>query len=215
MCAVYMFGGLIAALIIFAPKPDVSSYQAIPNLPLLKESTVFSSEGSMVRIFNADGEFTCTGFVVGKNYVVTAGHCISEDNILSTEYVTIENLSTGEQVIAKPAGINSRMDWGLIYGDFSRMPAAKVAYNTHYLPSTVIACGYPQGTRTMHCESLSPKGNSYFAVRANGALFPGMSGGPVFSPSGVVVGINSAVTQNGSLYAPTIGLFACFGIADF
>lgn len=156
---------------------------------------------------------------MGKNYVVTAGHClVDEEYQLKKDPVFIENPTTGLKVEATPAGINTRMDWGLIHGDFSGMPAAPVAYDNLITEKLMPACGFPQGSQTLHCEGLAPIVNDVFEIKCHGVLFPGMSGGPVFDHRGYVVGINTASyeagEQGGAKYSPTIGIFASFGIAN-
>ncbi len=200
------------------PGPGISSIQIVPGLKPLVPSTVYQYERSVVRL-SVNGQFMCTGVVIGNNYVLTASHCVVDENgVMKDERVTVESDDGRVMVIGRTAGVNTRMDWAIIQGNFERIPGAHVISRDLEVPPMVLACGYPQGSHYIYCETLKPITNDAFLIKCGGVLQPGMSGGPVFDDKGNVVGLNIRVyyqeDHSGSGYSPTIGILANFGIAD-
>jgi S1-C subfamily serine protease len=220
LTVVWMLLGLVYVAAMLTPPRMVSTLQVERGLPPLTPSVTYNSERSIVRIY-LDGQFTCTGIVIGSNYVITAGHCITndDDNTMTKGRITVQNDDLSVKVQARAVGINTRLDWGLIQGDFSKIPGAHLVSRALEIPPKVVACGYPMASHYIDCEVLTPVVNDGFLVKcAGGMVLPGMSGGPVFDKDGNVIGLNvqayMATENGGAGYSPTLGILSSFGIGD-
>ena len=212
---------ILSNLILTLPGPSVSSLQVEKNLPKLQPSAEYKNQRSIIRLYDASGQFFCTGVVIGANYALTASHClVDEEGVMRKEHVHVLNDDKSISVDAKPAGVNLRMDWGLLHGDFSKIPGSLVFEVGFEASPGVIACGYPHGANAITCQVLVPYMNDGFFIKCQpgGMLFPGMSGGPVFDKEGHLVGLNiaayPAAQRGGVAYSPVTSILACFGIAD-
>lgn len=169
----------------------------------------------LIKLYDEEGNFFCTGFVIDNNYAATAGHCILNRGGLENKQITIKNhLDKDTGIVAQPAGANVRMDWGIIRGDFSKFNNFLIV-DGPVLPITdaVYSCGFPMGRKKAFCNALLIGGTSGFAFLASGLLYPGMSGGPVIYPKrGTVIAINSFAGNNSVGVYPLIGYLAYFGI---
>jgi S1-C subfamily serine protease len=212
---VFMVVGLATCATTLIPYKGVSSIQIEPNLPKLELADKIDPVGATVRLYK-NGQFICSGVVIGKNYLLTASHCmVDEDLVMKKDKFTVSNASGEIIALGKPAGVNTRMDWGLLEGNFSAFPAAPLV-TTRIPQGEVAACGYPQGSHDLMCSPLVTVINDTFFIKCQGVIFPGMSGGPVFDAQGNVVGLNVAVygidEHGGSQITPTLAILANFGI---
>jgi len=208
--------GLAYVVATLTPSEGVSSHQYVHNLPKLAPSAKYDYKRAIVRLF-INGEFTCSGVVIGSNYVLTASHCLVDENYrMKKVYVTVENDDGSVHSVGRPVGVDTRMDWGLIQGDFSAIPGAHVIYDHFELEPQVLGCGYPHGTKAVVCQNLIPVVNDAFYVKCIGIVFPGMSGGPVFDAAGNVIGLDilgyPAEQQGGISFTPTVGILASFRV---
>lgn len=204
------------------PGPPVSSIQVPKGLEPLKDSPVYDAQRSIVRL-SVNGQFMCSGVVIGSNYILTASHCIVDEQtgLMRDEVVTIQGDNGRVEVMGRTAGVNLRMDWGLIHGNFSSIPASHVLSTDVSKDKVLRACGFPQGNHKIYCTILEPGLNDALLIKTRGIVWPGMSGGPVFDETGTVVGLNIRVYElgdardvGGSGISPTIGILANFGIGD-
>lgn len=215
---VVLYSIVISLIAIIACSNMRTSKEVSPNLPVFKHVDKSKAKyEAIVRLKYLDGRFFCTGFVIDDKYVVTAAHCLSDFNgaLLKQEIEISNDLDEELYLNAKPAALDNRNDLGLVVGDFSNFKHLEIdSINAGLLSfSTFSSCGYPYGQKDLLCTRLYPKTNYYFQIYGSGFLYPGMSGGPVFdSIRNVVVGVNSAVVQNGVIVSPLIGILENFGI---
>lgn len=215
-CA-YLALGIVANLSEL-PGPGVPSIQVPAQMPQLVPSLNYDYTRSIVRL-SVNGEFFCSGVVIGRNYLLTASHCLVDENgVLKNEVVTVEGDNGRVVTIGRPVGVNLRMDWGLIHGDFTSIPGAHVMSTDLTNETEFRACGFPQGNHQVYCAKLEANGNDLFLLKTKGLVWPGMSGGPVFDKNGTVVALNirgyDLSDKGGSGISPTIGILANFHIGD-
>lgn len=163
------------------------------------------TEKSHVRL-HSQGRFRCSGVVIGNNTVLTAAHC---GNI--GEMVEIVSDSQEVTVLAKFSSALGKQDLAVVTGDFTQFKKSPFEYTKNLFHGEtkrpMEACGYPYGSNTYRCYDLTPVKNTFVQEMGIGRLYYGMSGGPVFDKeTGLVVGVNSAITDGLVILAPLIGL---------
>jgi S1-C subfamily serine protease len=162
------------------------------------------------------GNFICTGIVFDEQYVVTAAHCLDDEfgETSKEKYKILDPKHNGKFVVGKVAGVNRRMDYGIIKGDFKNFKKSPLnVYTNEFMGGAYIACGYPFGQKKLSCMPIFPQYNYVFQIAALGILYPGMSGGPVYNTvTGNVIGVNSAAADGFVIVSPLIGLYGSFGI---
>lgn len=176
------------------------------------EMNVNAIHQPLIRLHNEDDKFFCSGFVIDNNYAITAAHCVQDKD----EVNIYNSLSQDTEIVAETAGFNSRMDYAILRGDFSRF--GKFQIETEILKvfsrnANLIACGFALGQRRASCYSATLLGMKYTYISARSILFPGMSGGPVIDRStNTVVALNSYVDDGRVGLTPLVGILATFGI---
>jgi len=183
---------------------------------------------AIIRLHDNHGDFFCSAFVVDASYAITAAHCLVDSlGYLSRSPIRVTDSDGEEITVAKAAGINNRVDYGIVTGDFSNfnqleMDASVSFYsavdNTKWkmmkeLQDNFETCGYPQGQKDVYCADFAPTGNAYFQVAGIGQVFPGMSGGPLINKeTGEAVGIISAMSDGQAIVTPIVGILGNFGL---
>jgi hypothetical protein len=213
------------ALLLFKNPPDVQVItRGLPKVG----ATAFKTQTNdpTIRLLYK-GDFRCTAAVVDAAYAVTAAHCVVNGSGLGLESgMSVTDITSTHYGDVKVVGLVHRLDYALIYGDFSnfrkfRIKHKKLELNTMQsqlairnvaYPEEYQACGYPMGARTKNCVTFVPLASWGFQVIGTGQLFPGMSGGPVTDSSGALVGVNSAVYADKSIISPVVGIFSAFGV---
>lgn len=202
-----------------------SATDMLPHLPRVGTTRPFlnASIQPIVHIADKDGKAFCSGIVFDAQYVATAAHCLMDDgDSMRTDNLRILD-AKGQDVgiVVKAAGVNLRMDYGIVLGDFRKFLLAPIDfYNAVFLePGPFIACGFAFGQKYASCSPFLPTGTIGFATEGQGMLIPGMSGGPVYNLTlKKVVAVNTAMTQDytgvagGSIVTPLTGLLGAFGI---
>lgn len=191
-----------------------------------KQKTTEGNTSGLIRLVDVRGEFVCSAFVINDDYAITAGHCINyHDKEEPIQIYDIDNRDTGEE--ASVAAYNMRMDFGLIRGDFSDFQKLDVpidaltTYNVFLkavrdvregIGHALLTCGFPQGAEDV-CLNVTPLSMYGFLLMTDINLMPGMSGGPLIDPvTNSVIGINSRVYEQYSMYAPMIGFFDAINV---
>lgn len=196
--------------------------EAPPPSPVLEVLPPFSpgetgnpkKHAAVVKLYDIEhGKFFCSGTVISKNYILTAGHCLRdyERFAITIEVKTMLDKPTGIKAAAVYAA--GRSDQGLLIGDFSAFNSMPIEVRTAEELSIyqdqsrpVIACGFPYGGEYF-CSAFTNRHQEAFSIGGDGFLYPGMSGGPVIDlKSGVIIGINTAVVERGIIISPILEL---------
>lgn len=182
--------------------------------------------GSIVRLYNFDGYFVCSGTVTNARTVITAAHCLAGASRPASpgspapgfEVRGADGKPTG--VISYLGGYNGQADQAVLFGNFKAFDTRNIITD----PRTVIklfensknlmTCGYPYGGE-LFCLPINNPKQFLFQFKATGYLYPGMSGGPVIDKdTGSVIAVNTGamITQDDSdtliILSPTIEIFA-------
>lgn len=176
---------------------------------------------SIIGLFINNTTF-CTGVVIDSHYALTAAHCVKDIfgsmDRSDIRVVDIEKKHTG--ITAKAVAMDTLNDISLLKGDFSLFNTAPVDFKGVYINDIskirAISCGFPHGG-TFFCSVGRLINNMEFKLLGSQFILKkGMSGGPLlisFSPSEfIVIGINSAVSENYTIFGSLIGLDSQFGI---
>jgi hypothetical protein len=111
--------------------------------------------------------------------------------------------------IAVAEGLDTYKDSAILRGNFESFLSEKVdfigATKVEY-GDTLKTCGYPSGQNEICCFEVIFRGNAGFKYKADGPpLIKGMSGGPVYR-NGVLIAVNSSVTNFYIEFGPILGL---------
>lgn len=179
----------------------------------------------LVRLHNKEGQFFCSGFIISEHYVLTAGHCLADSSPFGPASLSLDEIQVRDkdgQIIdeaALPAGVNPRLDWGIVRGNFKDQMVVPILVEelpvigsfSPIVDPIYMGCGFPMGQKQMFCSRVTPMGLNGFMIEGPGAFFPGMSGGPVIGQTEMkIVGIISYATQGRVGFAPLIGILADF-----
>lgn len=175
---------------------------------------------STIRLHTADGRFFCSGAVINDTTAITAAHCIVDNfgffMALSRKPIAIYTANgVNSYVVALPKAASPAADVGIIYGDFRNFEKQPIQKNANKIHEAFTlgakACGFPWGGK-LTCFSVSKLGKYFFHYTStDGGLWPGMSGGPVVDNNGLLIGVNSAVSEKENIYAPIVEIDAMLG----
>jgi Trypsin-like peptidase domain len=224
-------GFYLIGSVLFSGAESFTPYrQAIENLPVLDLSDSAKNskdkKDPIIALLRKDSRlgdkvyFDCTAFVISDKYAMTAAHCLKdeqdEDVMTGAEIIVKDVNFKDDGIRAKAAVFNSLDDVGLITGDFSKFN--KLILNEgpggfYGAIGPYRACGFPWGANPGACLPFTPQRTYFYHVAGTGALFPGMSGGPVLDlTTGKVVAINASVGDGIVVVIPTIGIWGALEI---
>lgn len=216
----FKFASMIYLICILALKLQskahsiqIDKYEIVP---LGESYNTVGGFPAIVRIKSQDGK--CSGTVIDGNYVLTAAHCVvDENNHMSRETFTIsdDNDSEVSKVNSVAVALDLDRDIAILKGDFNRYEKLDVDWEGKYIGTIynrpMIACGYPAGAN-LFCSRMMGYSNEYFLITTYGGILQkGMSGGTVLDAgSMVVIGVNSAVSRNGVAIGSVVGADVLF-----
>ncbi len=212
MVTISAYVGLTALRSIAGSEMDETLHKGIYN-PKPPTNPLYSG---IIRITNFKS--SCSAVVIDDNYALTAAHCVTGTmgGMLKDDYAVIDENYRYTGVYSNAMAIDNSTDLAILVGDFRQFSRFKVDFEGKSIKKikdmTTVACGYPL-TGSLFCSETKLTGNFLFRLTAKeGIGLPGSSGGPVFNDNLEVIGVMSAVTPMGLLYAPVLGADASFSI---
>lgn len=170
-----------------------------------------SKLASIVRLVDAKGHTFCSGTVVSDDTIITAAHCIVDCPSFGSCFLREDKfyIRPGDNkdlnISARAAYTNPQLDYGAVAGDFrvfAHSPhTSDIKEILRYVEETLVACGYPLNG-AMFCTTFDFKEQYGFAWTGDGTTLPGMSGGPLLTPNGVVIGVVTGMIDDLAIMSP-------------
>lgn len=171
---------------------------------------------AMIRLGDNQYSFFCSGVVIGKDFALTAAHCVTDMfGLIEDKRIMVSDSQGNMLTEARAVSVEKYRDIALLKGDFSMFQSILVDWTgARYdmlREGPANACGYPSGESAL-CSEIFYEGNMYFQMAfSGGQLYKGQSGGPVvvyYPPLKrlILIGVNSAVSEDNVIVAPVVGV---------
>ncbi len=215
----FVLGGLSVLLISIVVNAMIGAALAIQidqeNIGtgyMTQPSLIYPSFQPIIRLERQDGVL-CSGVVIDTQYALTAAHCVTGDwGLMYKKPIDIlDQFGVFTDTKAIAVALDTDRDIALIKANFEAFQSMPLFEETT-ITNPVLSCGFPGGGN-MYCSMFNIIGSSLFQLKATGGqLYPGQSGGPVIDlTTKSVIGVNSAVTKDYILFAPTMGIRGTWG----
>lgn len=170
----------------------VCSILASGMLEPYQRRPIKSNYESVVKL-DMDNMSTCTGFILSKNVLGTASHCILDSgNEKVTGTVVFTDKTRKPFKILAYGGMYASQDWALIAAETGDRRPLRFNIDTPTIGMFTVSIGHPHGNVQQETSfgMLMSIGQT---LRISGVNFPGESGSPIlFRDSEEVIGILSA-----------------------
>lgn len=177
MRSVLVFGALLASGgLFFAGGLQMFSLESGPT----------QSFQSVVTI--ETDNYVCTGFIVGRDLIATAGHCV----ILPAKSSTVlfpDDIRVPYKVLAYESPDPGEADWALLMADTGTRPVYRLNALLPYPGESITHIGHPNATRAQYSVFGFVLGSSGTTISLGTTAVGGESGSPVLNNEGQVVGI--------------------------
>lgn len=152
---------------------------------------------SVVRVsFECSG---CTGWVIKKNYVMGASHCLGKVPGSMEVVVKYINGGTSKGVIVKYTDYETDIGWPndilLIKTNTGHTPPLKLAKTSEVGKCFSYGYGMDHIQKRVRCENFGPGHDSDGMDVLRGDIDHGDSGGPIVNLKNEVIGMNEALSN--------------------
>ncbi len=189
----------LLGLCMLATAPPVPTFVPPPNAPVREHFVLQDPAVAQIEVETPGRVSYCTAFVVKKDVLVTAKHCVRPGATISVYYqLPIPPVLVMQHAVAS----NDGEDWAILVGE---TPAAVKPFTVEAkLPewtAHLYSVGFPISHTTpptINVQYIARGRFLAYDAKRHGILmylplYPGESGGPILDVAGHVVGIISAI----------------------
>lgn len=203
------------------PASEIKIPETPRTLQQIKRDTVSDIREKTVALVQQadDGNFLpyCSGVWVGQNEIISALHCVIEDDMKMSEkvrYRASESDKTGGEAVLKY--VDAENDLVLLTTSADTTPSHGIAYlsSEAWQGQNIMILGHTGGLWWTYTEGVvssvrtatDGQGKQRIMIQVSGPIWYGNSGGGVWDEKGKLLGISSMVSGN----IPNVGFFIHF-----